>query len=547
MSAVSDQRRVFAIQNRFNPIRGLNPQKLARQLDTFRLGFLRECALLWEAMIRRDPLLRNVVSKRCKAVARAQWEILTVDDSPEALLQKQVLEKFYNNLTATDCLDENERGGFGLLLRMMMSAMGMRYAAFEIVWKRIEGPGREFGRQKRGAMAAKTQTPETTEKQDLSTESAQDANVESAGGNFITAEFRKVPLEMFENRTGKLRFLESDFALEGRPLESGGWMVCVGDGIMEATSVAYMYKHMALKDWVACSEGFGTPIPWIQTDAAYKSEQWNQIETAASQMMGQRSIVTSRTEDVKLIEMSGGTGNLPFPPLVELMDRAIASLWRGADLSTISQGQAGIGASLQAEESDLLLEDDAKWLAEMLWDQVDGPVLKYALGVTDPLAYVSILPPKRKNVAQDIQIDEFLAGHDFKLSQDDAAERYGRALAEPGEPTLTAPMQGAGVTGIDGADPVSPNSNLENTAEVARLKKAKRALMGPVLTELRRIDGLSGEEQRHALIALRAQIPALKQRLENEAGAGEVADVLALEMEKALLQGLKTKPGKRQD
>ncbi|HUS37357.1 MAG TPA: DUF935 family protein [Verrucomicrobiae bacterium] len=535
MSVVSDQRKKDAIQNRFNPIRGLTPTKLSQQLDSFRLGYLRECALLWDAMIRRDPLLRNVVSKRYKAVARAQWEILTVDDSPEALLQKRVLEKFYNNLTATDVLDENERGGFGLLLRLMMSAMGMRYAAFEIVWRRIEGNGKQIGTSQRKRTAARSASGATQEP-----DVHGGSGVDESGVTFVTAEFRKVPLEFFENRTGRLQFLQSDYDMEGKPLEKGGWLVAVGDGIMEATSVAYMFKQMALKDWVACSEMFGTPIPWIRTGAALNSPEWQQLETAASQLMAQKSIVTGDNDKLELIEMKG-SANLPFPSLVELCDRAMASLWRGADLSTISQGQAGVGASLQGEESDLLLEDDAKWLAEILWDQVDLPVLRYALGVTEPLAYVSILPPKRKNVEQDIKIDEFLSKHGFKLSQDDAGERYGRALAEPGQPILEV-KQVSPEGGLPGQGPVASKKGLENSRdEELRLLKAKRNLLRPVVGRLREIESLAGDEKRNALIALASELPALKVKLANEAAAGDVADELGEIIVDALKQGFSKK------
>jgi phage gp29-like protein len=534
MSVIDEKRRTMAIQNRFNPIRGLVPQKLSFILDNFRLGYMREAALLWDAMIRRDLLIRNVVSKRCKAVARAQWEILTVDDSAEALQQKKVLERLYNNITVTNALDANERGGMGLLLRLMMSAQGMRFAAFELVWKTIQGPGRQLGMQKRSRPVKK----DLTESGDSSTEDTAGTESELT----LTADLNFVPLEFFENRTGKLRFLKEDFAVEGEEMLPGEWLVAVGDGIMEATSVAYCYKHLALKDWVACNEAFGTPIPHIKTESARDSKEWDEIETAASQLMAQRYLVTSNNESLSLIEMSAGGTNLPFPPMVELMDRAIASLWRGADLSTISQGQAGIGASLQAEESDLLLEDDAKWLAEILWDQIDAPALKNALGVTEPLAYVSILPPKRKNVAQDLAIDTALVNWGMPLSQDDSAERYGRSLAEPGDPLLMPTPVATDSTGGNGA-----NGGLENSESryfKSKLLEAKRALMAPILSRLRRIDELEGDEKRNALLALLAELPGLKVQLENAAGAGELADSLAEAMKEALIEGFSQKHAK---
>ena len=63
-----------------------------------------------------------------------------------------------------------------------------------------------------------------------------------------------MPLWFFENRSGRLQFLKLPLGgANGEPLEEGGWMITKGDGIMEACSIAYMFKNMPLKDWVAYS------------------------------------------------------------------------------------------------------------------------------------------------------------------------------------------------------------------------------------------------------------------------------------------------------
>ena len=65
----------------------------------------------------------------------------------------------------------------------------------------------------------------------------------------------------------------------------------------------------------------------------------------------------SRGTEITPVDLST-KGELPYPALVDRMDRAMASLWRGADLSTLSRGQ-GLGASLQADEMAMLEQDDA--------------------------------------------------------------------------------------------------------------------------------------------------------------------------------------------
>ena len=62
------------------------------------------------------------------------------------------------------------------------------------------------------------------------------------------------------------------------------------------------------------------------------------------------------------------------------MDRALASLWRGSDLSThvraITRGQA-----CSRDESDILLEDDAAMISETLQLYIDRWVIWQKFGV----------------------------------------------------------------------------------------------------------------------------------------------------------------------
>lgn len=206
---ITPERVLFSLRARFNPLLSLTPQLLTSYLDSFRLGFFRNAALTWDAMERRDYKLQAVASKRKKAVARRGWEILTLNDSPAAQQQKLALEYFYNHLTATTALEENETGGLALLARQMMDAVGKRYAVHEIVWQ----PGA-------GAPAS---GPAATD-----------------GGTFqpsLTATFRFCPLWWFEGTRGHLRFLSTEFAIYGNDMTPGDWLVTVGDGIMEPVTL----------------------------------------------------------------------------------------------------------------------------------------------------------------------------------------------------------------------------------------------------------------------------------------------------------------------
>ncbi len=401
---ITAERVQMSIRTRFNPIPALTPRLLGAWLESFRLGFFRNIALAWDAIERRDYTLASVASKRKKAVARNGWQILTVNDSPAAQQQKLALEYFYNHLTATTALEENETGGLSLLIRQMMDAVGKRYAVHEIIWQ----PG----------------TPASVDNS-LST------------GFGLTATFRFCPLWWFEGTQGRLRFLPAEFAIYGNDLEPGGWLVTVGDGIMEACSVAYVFKHLPLRDWLNCSEKFGMPAILGRTDAALDSPEWNEFADAVKNFSEDWSAICSHANSIDLIEAKG-QGENPFRPLVELMDRAMTVLWRGADLGTLSAHNAA-GASLQADEGDVLESDDARMIAETLTAQVSRRVLQYYFGDAPQLAYLKILTREKRDVEQDLKTDDFLLRAGFPMSVASAGERYGRDIPAPGEPLLVAP------------------------------------------------------------------------------------------------------------
>ncbi|MDX1950942.1 MAG: DUF935 family protein [Verrucomicrobiota bacterium] len=403
-SFLSPDRIRRALRWRFNVIERMSPELLTQQLDAFEAGHLREAVNTWEQIEMRDDLLKAVITKRKKAIARHGWVILPYpglneNDRAESERHAAALEFFYTHLECSHAVDGNERGGIQLLLRQMMDAIGKRYAVHEIVWKL--GPSR-----------SDTLLPRQ-----------------------LTAEFRFVPLTFFEKTTGQLRFLESENAFEGLPLEPGSWMVTTGEGLMMASSVAWMFKHLSVNDWSLYSQRNGIPGVRGISSAVRDSAEWNALGAAVEELIGGGSVVTSVEEDVKVLDFAVG-GNIPFPALVERMDRMMAALWRGADLSTISRDR-GYGASLQEKESCILEEDDAALLNETLHRQVDHWVIRYLFGDhVKPLARIRVLVSPRECTADDLKIDEFLIRHGVPLPLLATAERYGRRVAVEGEITL---------------------------------------------------------------------------------------------------------------
>lgn len=397
-SVITPQRISLALQGRWNPIRGLTPELLVSHIDAYNTGRLRSLAMLMDAIEQRDIGIKTVVAKRKKAVARLPWEILTIDDAPEAQAakHKETLLWFYNHVTASDVLKQDQVGGLSALIRQMMDAQGKGYACHEILWRP----------QARGQ---------------------------------LSAEFRFCPVWWFESITGKLRFLPEEYALNGVDLEEGGWLVSAGDALMIPTAIAYIYKQWPLRDWSAFCEKYGLPGVIGSTDSQPGSSEWTAIATAVASLINDWSCVKAKGDEIALLEAKAGGTNLPFPPLIEYMDRKIAALWRGADLSTISQGGESSGASLQGDEADMLLEDDAAWVEETLDRQISRTVIRYVHGDEEPLAYLKLTTPKKRQIDADDKAIRLCLEAGIPLGVDATRERLGLPKPDKDDALLSRP------------------------------------------------------------------------------------------------------------
>jgi phage gp29-like protein len=485
---LAPQRIERAIQDRFSPLNHLTPTRLVGLLDSFNTGYLAETARVWEAMLRRDDRLPALANKRLSAVARYGFDVVRVDTQgdtaleAEAAAHAEVIEYFLNHLTATNAMDENQRGGFALLVRQMASAIGMRYAVHEIVWE---------------------PSPEG-----------------------LTATFRHVPLWFFEARTGRLRFLEQDYGITGIDMPEEEWLVTVGPGLMEASSVCWMYKRLPLRDWLAYSEKFGFPGVLGKTSAAKGTPEWEAMQDAVRAFANDFAAVCNASEALELIEAKG-TGTLPFAPLIERMDQALAILWRGGDLGTASgKGADSTGASLQGDESDLLEQDDAAWLSEILQTSIIRQVVEYHFGPgTRPLAYVQLRTRDRKDTRLDLTLFETLKRIGLPLAIDPLYERFGLTAPRPDQALLTAPAM---------PTPPEPLAN-----EVATALGVPQGWVAPIddllATMQARAATATPDEWTAFLQATQARLPELLGDMDTEA----LASIFESTLGSAVLEGVR--------
>lgn len=462
-STITPGRVTLSVRMRNNPIKGLTFEKLVNYLDQWQLGFFRLAGMAWDKMERRDYQLQIVRPKRLKSVARHGYDILIQDDldeSEQALAQEQkdFLSTFYDNAVATTALNPDEEGKMSLLVRQMMDAVGKYYAIHEIVWR---------------------------------------PNFDGQGN--LTAKFINVPVWWVEGTRGKLRFLQSEFQVYGVDMLPGEWLITCGDGVMEACSVVYLMKAMLLKANLSFLDKFGMPGIHGETDAQKGTAEWDNFVEAVQEFGQEWATVTNRGAKINIVEVKGGGGNAGYEKLLEVFDRAVTQIWRGSDLGTKSS-QHGTGASLQEDESEILETDDAKMVEETLNAKVTKYALAWKYGPDTPtLAYIKLRTTPRRNIQDDLAVDDFLSGFQDKegrtlLGVQTTLERYARPVPKPEEDRLvpSATMQpkdpdkpGAEIPPKDtDKNPELPTSSFANSEESEALKAALKADLDELLKKL---------------------------------------------------------------
>ena len=467
-------------QSRYNALLGCDIDRMIAAVTSFNAGNLAPLAKVIEEYEMRDDKMKVCSMKMKASVGRCDYTILPregFEDDPRTMRHIEILKRFWSGITATSRFNQNERGGIALLKKQMMDAQSFGYAVHELVWRPL--PNGE-----------------------------------------LTCEFIKIPLWHFENRTGSLRFLKTTADYYGDPLKPGEWLVTTGDGVGIAAAICANLKRACLSDWAVFCERCGMPLIVGKTGAAFGSEQWNNLNDALAAIGRDARIQVDTGTDISALS-TGGSASQPYSPLVDWADRAIAALYRGADLSTISAGDA-TGASLQGDESQMLEHDACVRLSETLHEQVDKFVIRYVTGGEEALATISIEPVKHPDTNANIAIDKHLVDLGVKLSKSDALQRYGRTEAvdpsdelkapvpvSPGlfneaspDPSKPAPANGSAATG-------SPSMGSAATGPAAPALAALAADLNPASNAIKEFLKAPSKEAAEKLIAdLPSLLPA---------------------------------------
>ncbi|MBQ7189363.1 MAG: DUF935 family protein [Kiritimatiellae bacterium] len=387
-------------QARYNALRALDPDVLVRHLEAFERGDICGLMRILEEFETREDKMRIGAFKMSAAVSSKPWEVRAnkgEEDNPRAKLHRETLTRFWNRAEATDTFCRNRKGGIRLLVKQMMSAQSRVYSIHDICWH-VHGDGT------------------------------------------LTATFTHVPAWCFENRTGRLRYIRNDGETHGEEMRDGEWLVTVGEGVGVPAAILAMAKRLSWNDWLLFSERCGMPVVVGKTPAPIGSKARAALARAIRSVAPKTGLVADLDAQMDIVSLGANGGPATYRALVDVVDRAISSLYRGGDLATVSAAPDAAGVNAQDGESELMDADGCAMVSEALRDQVERFVIRFECGDLEPLAGIVVNPPaETEDIDREIRIDTHLSGLGVKLSKRDALARYGRVEATDENDALQPP------------------------------------------------------------------------------------------------------------
>ncbi len=399
---VSAERVKLEKQTRFNPLRGWTPDVLVRQLEAFARGEIAGLAWVMEWLEKHDDVIATVAPKAKAAVSRHGYDVLPkAEIRPElrqmAADQQGFLDEFYQNLEASDAVEIEERGGMRLFVSQIMDAYGKVYGGHHAIWK----PSR----------------------------------------NGLGVELVKIPTWFFEVTEGRMKFLPSVSSQRGVDLDSlemGGrnaWFLSKGRGVMLAGCLARMFKQLPLQDWLTYCDRHGMPAFIGETNAAKGSTGWNEMTDAVKSIGSEFGAVVNTGDVIKVLSLAS-QGEVPYEKLINRMDKAQIMLWRGGDLSTMSQKDA-TGSNPQQEDTDELDADNAAWVSETINRQLTKRALAWKFGPAAPvLVELKLRTKTRDNITQDLTVVEKSKAMGVRVSKSWYLGKFGVVEADENEIAL---------------------------------------------------------------------------------------------------------------
>jgi len=404
-------------RDRGYPSQRLTGAKIKRILEDADRGEPAEWVELCEEIVEKDPKVANLLSTRKGAVMGLQRYV-----APAPLDDSRASERGKAEEIAHFCQVALDQSNFADCLRNQLTSVGFPLAVDWIVWALRE----ERVVPKRFMRVPPRHVRWDSKTDQLRIVDVNDPRVFSYGGELGDL----IPPYTTVRSISTIR---SDHPTRAGLLRTVVWY--------------YYFKIEAWKDWAAFADRYGMPVRalFLPLDQINDPDVVAKMQFFLRTMGTDASGIFSAGSELKLVEGSAMRGTSVYQELIEHVNKEVAGLILGHELSSQSApgpGQLGITAALLVKQD--VLEDDCEALSAVVrrdvltpltgwnfgWDAVEAGLTPFYYFDYEPKAD---LKSEMENVVQ-------FAGTfpDFKFSERQMRDKFGFNLPEAGDELVPA-------------------------------------------------------------------------------------------------------------
>jgi len=386
------------------PADGLTPGRLVSILREADDGAIDRAMALYQQMEEKDAHLYSVARTRRLALTGLSWQVISAADVRETADRSAADE-------AADYCREALAGieGFDEAMQHLSLALGRNIAVAENIWEYIDGQLRlvemvpvDFGRL----------TFDGAGQVRVLTEEAPHDGIELPPYKFV---------------------VHTPHVVSGHPMRGG---------LLRATAVAYLGKHLAMKDWLVFAELFGMPVRIARYEPSATPEEKRELLKMLESLSSDAAGIFSKAVELQLLEAGHGKTPPPYERICEFFNREMTKAWLGATLTVDTSGagleRAAGGPSIHNEVRLDLRQEDIACEARTIRRDVLTPLVRLRFGEAVPVPHFRRqleLPRDRRELSE--VLGRAVNNLRMRVPARWAHETLGIPMAGEGEQVLT--------------------------------------------------------------------------------------------------------------
>lgn len=313
------------------PSKNLTPRKIEGILEAADAGEPYEWVELMEEMLEKDPKIQSVAVTRRKAVLGINHEIRPVKLDDENSGDQALADEI-----AKFCNAALQRAGLRGLVGHLMDSVGKGIAVDWVDWVR--------DKDKKWVPARFRKIPTKHLRWGNDSDSIRVWQPNSLSSTSVTSDG-----QIGEKLTAYTTVRALDEEREDHPTRGGLLRTCVW---------YYLFKNTSIKDWVSSADRYGIPSRILTlSDSDFKNPAMYDRARAALRSIGSNlsGVISDKWRLDLAAALAKGGADL-FNTILDYIDRAIAQLWLGHELSSQGSkggGNLGISAAIQVRQDYL--------------------------------------------------------------------------------------------------------------------------------------------------------------------------------------------------